>query len=438
MNSIRVRLLLISGLVLLAFVLITGFALQKANETTALQAQQERMQGLVYALLGAIEIDGDAFQLNTGEVPEPRLSTPGSGLEARVVDGEGAVAWQSASALDTEQVAAGLVPGQWAFEKDQDRGRFETGFGFRWLAESGSPQFTIRVSESMQDFLERKAIFQRKLWLWLLVPAGLLLVVQLAVLARVMRPLKQLATEIHEIEQGQGNQVDGRYPRELHPLQGALNTLLHQERGRRERYRQSLEDLAHSLKTPLAVIRNLVHADGTDAGREVSEQAVRMQEIISRQLGRAAGQGRSLLAAPVGLREPLEAVIRSLKKVYADKGLEFSLDLQEELAVRIDRADLFDVLGNLLDNACKWATGKIAVTGRQMDGFVEIRIRDDGPGFPEEAARLLERGLRADSRQEGQGLGLAVVNEIVTAAGGSVELVSDAGEGACVCVTLPT
>ena len=112
MNSIRFRLLLISALVLLAFVLITGFALQKANETTALQAQQERMQGLVYALLGAIEIDGEIFVLTAGEGPEPRLSTPGSGLEARVIDGEGGVAWQSPSVLDTEQPAAQLAAGQ--------------------------------------------------------------------------------------------------------------------------------------------------------------------------------------------------------------------------------------------------------------------------------------------------------------------------------------
>ena len=437
MNSIRLRLLLISGLVLLAFVLITGFALQKANETSALQSQQERMQGLVYALLGAIEIDGDTFTLNAGEVPEPRLSTPDSGLEARVIDAEGAVIWQSESTLDTQQPEGMLASGQWAFEADQDLGRFETGFGFRWLSESGSQQFTIRVSESMQDFLERKATFQRKLWLWLLIPAGLLLLIQLVVLAWVTRPLKALADEVRWIEQGRNDHVDGYYPSELHPLQRALNTLLRQERGRRERYRQALDDLAHSFKTPLAVIRNLVHEKQTEPDREVSEQAVRMQEIISRQLGRAAGQSRSLLAAPVGLREPLEAVIRSLKKVYADKGLKFSLDLQDDLAVRIDRADLYEILGNLLDNACKWATTQIEVTGKQMDGFVEIRISDDGPGFPEEATRLLERGLRADSRLDGQGLGLAVVNEIVTAAGGSIEITDSHGKGGCVRLALP-
>ena len=440
MNSIRLRLLLISGLVLFAFVLITGFALQKANETSALEAQQGRMQGLVYALLGAIEIEEDAFVLNAGEVPEPRLSTPGSGLEAAVIDADGTIAWQSESMLDARQAGTMLAPGQWAFEADQVGGHFETAFGFRWLAENGSRQFTIRVSESMLDFLDRNAAFQRNLWLWILIPAGLLLLIQLVVLAWVTRPLKALADEVRGSEQGRDDHIDGRYPNELHPLQRALTTLLRQERGRRERYRQALDDLAHSLKTPLAVIRNLVHEKQTEADSEVSEQAVRMQEIISRQLRRAAGQSRALLAAPVGLREPLEAVIRSLQKVYADKGLEFRVDMEGDPEVRIDDADLYEILGNLLDNACKWARRRIEVTGTQKDGFVEIMVSDDGPGFPEEAARLLERGLRADSRQEGQGLGLAVVNEIVTAAGGSVELVSDAGDGAgaCVSVTLPT
>ncbi len=181
----------------------------------------------------------------------------------------------------------------------------------------------------------------------------------------------------------------------------------------------------------------ITYEKNSEADREVSEQALRMQEIISRQLGRAAGQSRALLAAPVEVREPLEAVIRSLQKVYVDKGLEFRIDLEGDLAVRIDRADLFDVLGNLLDNACKWARRHIEITGMERDGVVEIRISDDGPGFPDDAARMLERGLRADSRQEGQGLGLAVVREIVTAAGGSIELVGHGSKGACVRLLLP-
>jgi signal transduction histidine kinase len=110
--------------------------------------------------------------------------------------------------------------------------------------------------------------------------------------------------------------------------------------------------------------------------------------------------------------------------------------MQGDAQLRIDRADLYEVIGNLLDNACKWAQSQVEISVLETDALVEIRIRDDGPGFPAEAARLLERGLRADSLREGQGLGLALVNEIVTAAGGSIELVEQ-GEGACVRLMLP-
>jgi two-component system sensor histidine kinase PhoQ len=162
-----------------------------------------------------------------------------------------------------------------------------------------------------------------------------------------------------------------------------------------------------------------------------------MQEIISRQLRRAAGQSRALLAPPVSMREPLDAIIRSLQKVYVDKGLEFRIEMEADPEVRIDHADLYEILGNLLDNACKWAHQQIAVTAIEKDGFVEVSISDDGPGFPDDAARMLERGLRADSRQEGQGLGLAVVREIVTTAGGSIEITDSNGKGGSVRLTLP-
>ncbi|MEJ2310555.1 MAG: ATP-binding protein [Gammaproteobacteria bacterium] len=437
MNSIRLRLLFVSLLILLAFVLITGFALQKANQTSALQAQEDRMQGLVYALMGAIEIDDDNFALNAGEVPEPRLGSPASGLVATVADARGRLVWQSASAIEPGGEQAAAAPGEWRFRVLDDQERFSLAFGFRWLAESGAQLYSIHVSEEMAPFLQRQAQFRRQLWLWLLVPAALLLLVQLVVLAWVMRPLKRLAREVGEIESGEDDRVDGVYPRELHGLQGALNTLLGQERSRQQRYRQALDDLAHSLKTPLAVIRNLVHSGaGSALERDIAEQSERMELIVARQLKRAAVRSQHLLSPPVGLREPLEATLRSMRKIYADKGLALRLEMQGDPQVRVDRADLYELIGNLLDNACKWARSLVEITIAEANALVEIRIRDDGPGFPAEAARLLERGLRADSLREGQGLGLALVNEIVTAAGGGIELVEQ-GEGACVRLTLP-
>jgi len=165
LNSIRLRLLTASSLVLLAFVLITGIALQKANHTSSLQSQQERMQGLVYSLLGAIEIDADNFTLNEYEVPEPRLTSPDSGLTASVIDRNATLIWQSATSLNESSEIAGVFPGEWKFFVDRAKQRFNLAFGFRWLAENSKQQFTITVTDSMDAFLQREKAFQRNLWL---------------------------------------------------------------------------------------------------------------------------------------------------------------------------------------------------------------------------------------------------------------------------------
>jgi two-component system sensor histidine kinase PhoQ len=331
-----------------------------------------------------------------------------------------------------------VAPGDWRFAVVRERRLFTLAFGFRWLTEGGAQRYSILVTEEMTPFMERQAQFRRQLWLWLLVPAALLLMIQLVVLAWVMRPLKRLAREVREIEHGQGERIDGDYPRELQSLRSALNTLLGQERSRQQRYRQALDDLAHSLKTPLAVIRNLVHSGaGSSHDEEIAEQSERMELIISRQLRRAAVRTRRLLAAPIGLREPLEATMRAMQKVYADRELEFRLEMQGDPLVRIDRADLYELIGNLLDNACKWANHEVGIHVGQDAGMLVIAIGDDGPGFPAEATRLLQRGLRVDMQQEGQGIGLALAAEIAASAGGSIELVQQQEKGACVRLMLP-
>lgn len=443
MNSIRIRLLIASSLVLLAFVLITGIALQQANHTSSLQSQHERMQGLVYSLLGAIEVDAENFTLNEYEVPEPRLATTDSGLMAWVIDRDEHVVWQSLTSLDEAAGGTSVFPGEWDFVVDEARQRFSLSFGFRWLAENTKQQFTIQVAESMHAFLERQKAFRRNLWLWLLVPAAMLLLIQLLILAWTMRPLKRLAREIRGVESGEDDRIDGAYPQELHPLQSALNTLLSQEQGRQKRYRQALDDLAHSLKTPLTVISNLVAfpADGVlqpDAKQEIAEQSGRMQQIISRQLKRAAFRSRPLLAPPIDLNTPLRAVIRSLEKVYSDKSLDYQIVCDEAASVRINQSDLYEALGNLLDNASKWARSRVVVTVASSGGVTVVRISDDGPGFPENAAQLLERGWRADMQQEGQGLGLAMTRQIVSAAGGQLRIDASVKTGGVVILQLPS
>ena len=439
MISLRLRLLLASVLVLAFFVLVTGFALQRANQQSALQAQQERMQGLVYALLGAIEVEGGTFMLNEFEVPEPRLATPGSGLVAVVADENNRILWESTSSLGEDLSPLATSPGAWRFIDDSAGGNlFHLAFGFRWLAGNESVRYTISVSESADAFRKKQKTYQRQLLLWLLFPAILLLLVQVLILAWTMRPLRRLAKEVSEIEAGDDERIDGAYPRELHGLQGALNTLLFQEGERQKKYRQSLDDLAHSLKTPLSVITNIVEgkASPQDGIETVAEQARRMEQIVSRQLKRASARSRPLLLPPTAVEPIALSVFRSLQKVYHDRGLDFVSDVDGSCLARIDESDLFELLGNLLDNACKWAKGKVTLSVTCGEGKTVITIDDDGPGFPDDAGKILERGVREDSGISGQGLGLAMCAEMVRSAGGTMEIAPETAGRSTVLITL--
>jgi two-component system sensor histidine kinase PhoQ len=266
--------------------------------------------------------------------------------------------------------------------------------------------------------------YRGSLLLWLGGSALLLVACQGAILAWGLRPLRELAADIDRIESGATDQLGGPYPREVQALTDSLDTLLQSEKARRERVRNTLADLAHSLKTPLAVIRG---ADPGEAGYGalVREQAGRMDQIVSYQLQRAAGSAHRLLQL-VPVLPVAQRLRASLLKVYADRSLDIELAIEPACRFRGDERDLMEVLGNLMDNACKYGRSRVrvvAVEGEQL----AISVEDDGPGIPpERRSAILQRGMRADLQREGQGIGLAVAADIVARYGG--ELAIAAGE----------
>ena len=270
----------------------------------------------------------------------------------------------------------------------------------------------------------------------MLVPAGTLLLAQLGVLAWALRPLRRMEAEVKALEGGRQERLGTGYPQELKPLQRALNAFLAAEKGRRQRYSDALGDLSHSLKTPLAAARSLLANPGLDR-TAVGEHLDRMDRIIRYQLGRAAAGAPGALQAP----QPVAPVIRrlgsTLAKVHVAKGLNLHYALDDDCAARIGEDALFELLGNLFDNACKWARSEVRIALACKDGDTLITIDDDGPGFPDaDLGRWLTRGARADQRQEGQGIGLTVANDILGAVGGSLELERSPARGARVRIRL--
>ena len=258
-------------------------------------------------------------------------------------------------------------------------------------------------------------------------------------------PMRRLEREIKEVEAGTREQLGEAWPQELTPVTSNLNALLEGERTRIKRYRDTLGNLAHSLKTPLAVMRqSLGSGEGITRGAALNTEIDRMSDIIEHQMKRAAASGGVLLGqAPVDLAPVVVELRAALLKVYGSKDLLFESTIAAGSQFIGDRADLTELLGNLLDNACKWAKSRVRIEAR-IDAAagsrtaLSILIEDDGKGIAEEdRARVLTRGGRADEATPGHGLGLAMVRDTVELYGGSMRIDSSTLGGARFQLQLP-
>lgn len=425
MLSLHARLLIAASLVLLAFLSITGLTLDRAFRESALVAVQDRLQAQVYMLLGAANLAPSQALALPGTIPEARFSTPGSGLYATVVDGNGRLIWRSPSLLGrTIRFPTPPDPGAFRFKFIQTADGLEfftLSFTVRWeVAPETYRRYTFHVAENRQGFINQVEEFRGNLWGWLSASALVLLAVQGLILRWGLRPLRQIARQVTEIETGQRSELTGPYPKELRMLTRNLNVLIRHSQAHLERYRHALGDLAHSLKTPLAVLHGAVENSPSDRelNTTVQQQVEHMNRIVEYQLQRAAASGRIALAAPLLVEPVVRKIVDALAKVYADKKLRFHLEVEPKIAFYGDEGDLMEIVGNLADNACKWSRHQIMISARTLKTSLQTQwvldVQDDGPGIPEGQRRtILDRGNRADARIAGHGIGLAVVRDIV-------------------------
>ena len=423
-DSLRARLMLGAAAMLVVFLAGAGFAVQRAHEESVRAARYDRLQGTVYLLLAAAEVDGSGALVMPPSFPEPRLSLPGSGLYASIVNVARKETWRSPSTVGVEApLLRDVGTGQWRYEVVGAGGRdyLAVGTGVSWAGSAGaSVPLVLSVVEDKADLDREIAVFERTSWALLGGAALLLLVSQTVLLRWGLAPLGAATREIRSIEQGEQTTVEGRYPVEVAALTDNLNTLITQERLRQTRYREALSFLAHSLKTPLAVLRTALGEPAT-LPAAVDAQVKRMDDIVQHQLGRAAASGASRFVPALALLPVLERVRDSLAKVYADKGLAVALDCAPAFAWRIDEGDAFELFGNLMDNAAKWATQRVAVSAQREGDRLHLSIDDDGPGFGD-TRTLLQLHVRGDERVPGHGVGLAVVDELVKSHGGELTL----------------
>lgn len=448
-NSLRQRLLLSLAVALVVFFGATVAALEWSLATSLARARDEVLEAQLMALIAVAEPVEATRGLDLPEPPDGRMLSPDSGLHAEIRDGRGRTVWRSPSALGLEFVLPPSTgPGvrdHWRQAVSGSAGLALSSVSIEWEFEDGTPEtFRFIVAQSLEPWRAQRRAFRLGLVGWF----GALTLAMLAVLGvalrRVMAPLGGIEREIREMETARREQLSAEWPAELRGVARNLNALLRRERGRQKRYKESLGNLAHSLKTPLAAVRTLLpETDGAVPERlaMIRGELERMDRIIGWQLRRAAAAGAadSIGLAPVPVAPVASDLAATLDKVYPDRGVSCELDIPAALHFRGDEGDLQEILGNLLDNAWKYGRSRVRCAGvARGAGMIELRVEDDGQGLdPARASEAFARGARLDESLPGQGIGLAVVSELVNAYGGATRVERATLGGAAVIVTLP-
>jgi two-component system, OmpR family, sensor histidine kinase PhoQ len=431
--SLAARAALTTGLVLAAFLGAIGWTLSRTYAASERNKLQDRLHDYVITYIAGTDPRRDGTPLLPDTPPDPMFSRPGSGLYA-VVLGENGFRWESSSALGRDfSFLHPLEPGQSQFigPVDTELGRlYYYSFGVALdMPEHAPVDLTFTVAQTEEELEGNTAVYRRSLVGWLATLGVMLIVLQLLLLRWSLTPLRKVASDMSRVERGDSDHLDSQYPLELTGLTDRINVFIDSEREQRTRYRNTLADLAHSLKTPLAVIRSQVESTGDlsdDARIPLLDQVRRMDELVAYQLSRAT-TGRQTFASAVPIAGHAEDLVQSLEKVYAAKNVLCEFDIEDGAAFYGEQGDLLELMGNLLENAFKWAGHHVLLvvkmrpqSGRQRPGLL-LSVEDDGPGIDEDKIeKVLQRGVRGDERVKGHGIGLAIVQDIVRAYNGEL------------------
>lgn len=409
---------------------------------------QNQLISHVNVLLTALEMTAEGKPFVSDRLAEPRLSVPGTGLYAVILDEHGSVLWQSTSALGhvLDRYEA-LPPGKASFGRfnDNPESPFVYSYGINWeLNPTHSVEVTLVIISASADFDQTVRSYRRELVIWLGGAGLLLLAMQVACLYWGLRPLRKVMRELDQIEHSLQEKIEGIYPNEIAQLSSRINLLIENERKNLARYRHTLGDLAHSLKTPLAVIQGMLEDRSAMDRREIGVLLNQMNRIVEYQLKRAASAENVVAQSAIDVTGVLKKIDQSLRKVHIDKPLKVRWEVATDARFHGDKDDLYELLGNIMDNAYKWSRSRLMYRvlinppGKSGENRLGIEIHDDGPGISkEDQGQVLQRGARLDQRKTGYGIGLSVVCEIVQRYQGEIVIKDSELGGAQICIVLP-
>ncbi|WP_417538565.1 sensor histidine kinase [Marinobacter sp.] len=421
--------MLASALVLTVLILPAAGALLSWNFREAVNtAFNERLESLLNVVIAGVSYDVRQDTLVTNrQLGDSRFDRVFSGWYWQVRD-EGERVLTSRSLWD-QRLAISHEPGM-AFRtiigpRDKQLRLLERDIRLPNLDEV----LHVQVAASLDEVEAQVARFQTLLWLSLATLGGLLIVLTGLQIRWGLAPLRRIEQSLKAVEQGRQPAIETNLPRELARLADAINTVLDRDQRLMERGRTAAGNLAHALKTPVAVLGTLAERLPQEQQQAMAAELKRLDEAVRHHLARASAAGPVALGAEQELLVVLKPVVEGVRRLAGRRGLEFHSELNSGLRVRIDAQDLQEIVGNLLENAINWAKSFINLTGTVEGGWLVLSVSDDGPGMsPETRQQALSRGGKLDEAKSGSGLGLSIVTELVELHGGELRL-DDSPEG---------
>lgn len=454
LKSLAFRLFATSAAWTLLVLPIAGLIIYELYRDDVQATFDARLEKLVYAI-AVDSMVGAATPVTPNNRYEPLFEDIHSGWywQIQPIDDENAPRLGSAS-LDGAEIA---VPFRHNVKPDAN--------GARWMNSTGPMSEALRMVEVIDtpyyhregprysvvvagpiDWLEsRVANFLTRLAIALALTGIGLVTVTLFQVRFGLLPLRRIEQGLSEIRSGAADKLEGELPAEIEPLQEELNALIASNQEIVERARTQVGNLAHALKTPLAVITNEAREDKGQLGRKVVEQAGIMRDQVNHYLDRArmAAQVR-VIGRATSVRDVLEPLKRTLERIYRERGITIAIECPPGIRFGGERQDLEEILGNLCDNACKWAKREVRVSvavdsKRTTPARIEVKVEDDGPGLSDqERARIGKRGVRLDESKPGSGLGLSIVTDLVQSYRGKLKLGQGSMGGLQVRLDLPS
>ncbi len=422
-GSLSRRMILIAAVWISLLLAGGGFALDRVLVSAVTRNFDDQLEYVLRSLITSAQLDGAGDVRFSHEAADQRFLEPGSGLYWQV-SAKGFEAFSSRSLWDRRLAHGGTHIDRDVHEYDSTQFPDEKlRIVERDVTLPGAPTlWRFQVAESRAELDAQIAVLRR-----VLVRSFLLLALGLLVLAALQTlyglwPLRRVRAEIAAMRAGTANRIARPMPIEVVPMVEELNALVAHNERQAEEAREHAGNLAHALKTPLTVIMNAATAHAEDLAETVCREATTMRRQVDHHLARARAVGRRGSAhSRAEVWPSLEAVERAVGRLY--RHVRLDITGPKDLAVHVERQDLDEMLGNLIENAAKYGGGSVFVTVAAVDRWVEMQIEDDGTGIPEgERERIFDRGVRLDTGKPGTGLGLAIVRDVAEIYGGTVAL----------------